>query len=74
MITLEEALNTVIQLSPEQQEILIQVIGNRILQTRREEISKDAQEAIKAFHQGQLVPKSAEDVIAQLRTALIENQ
>lgn len=74
MITLEQALNTVSQLSPEQQEILIQVIGNRLIETRREEIAKDAEEAIKAFHQGQLVPKSAEEVIAELRTALIENE
>jgi len=74
MITLQYALDTVSQLSPEQQEILIQIITNRLIETHREEIAKDAKEAINAFHQGQLLPKSATEVIAELRKNIIENE
>lgn len=74
MITLQQAVDTVSQLSPEQQEILIHIITNRLIETYREEIAKDAKEAISAFHQGQLLPNSATKVIEALRKNLIENE
>ncbi len=74
MITLEQALNTVGQLSAEQQEVLIQIITNRLIESRREEIAKDAKEAIDAFHKGELLPKSATELIAELRKTLTEGE
>ena len=74
MITLEQALNTVSQLPLEQQQMLLEIIKNRLIETRRQEIAQEAKEAIAAFHQGKLLPKSVTEVIADLRTTLLENE
>jgi len=70
MITLEQALDTVSQLPPEQQEMLIDIIQNRLIEARRQEMAQDAQAAIAAFHEGRLKPQSAEHIIAELRETL----
>ncbi len=70
MIDLEQALETVSQLPLEQQEMLLEIMANRLIESRRQEIAQDAQEAISAFHQGRLTPKSATEVIAELRESL----
>jgi hypothetical protein len=41
---------------------------------KSEEIAKDAHKTINAFHQGQLLPKSVTEVIAELEATLIENK
>lgn len=74
MTTLEQALDTVSKLPLEQQEMLLEIIKNRISETRRQEIAQDSKEAIAAFHQGQLSPKSVAEVITELRTTLLENE
>lgn len=74
MTTLEQALDAVSQLSLEQQEMLLEIVENRLIETRRQEIARDAQEAIANFHQGKLFPQSVEAVITQLRETLPENQ
>jgi hypothetical protein len=40
------------QLSFEQQEILLDIIHRRHIESRRKEIAQDASEAIAAFHEG----------------------
>ncbi|OLT59509.1 hypothetical protein [Moorena bouillonii] len=40
--SLEEALNTVSQLPPEQQAMLVEIIQNRLIESRRQEIAEDA--------------------------------
>ncbi|MBE9168735.1 hypothetical protein IQ238_14875 [Pleurocapsales cyanobacterium LEGE 06147] len=60
MTTLEQALYTVSQLPPDRQEMLIEIIQNRLVETRRQEIAKDAKESIAAFHQGKLKSQSLE--------------
>lgn len=72
MITLKQALETVSQLPLEQQKMLLQIMGNRLIESRRKEIAQDAQKAIAAFHQGQLTPKAATEVIAELRESIDE--
>jgi hypothetical protein len=52
--------------------MLLEIMGNRLIESRRKEIAQDAQEAIAAFHQGQLTPKAATEVIAELRESLHE--
>jgi hypothetical protein len=64
--TLEEALQTVSQLPPEQQAMLVDIIQNRLIENRRKEIAIDAKASIEAFRQGALKPKSAESIIAEL--------
>ncbi|MEH2254527.1 hypothetical protein [Nostoc sp.] len=74
MVTLEQALDTISQLPPEQQEMLIEIIKNRLIETRRQEIAQDAKVAIAAFHQGQLSHQSVAEVITELRTVLSESE
>ncbi|NJO41153.1 MAG: hypothetical protein HC769_02930 [Cyanobacteria bacterium CRU_2_1] len=67
MPTLEQVLDIALQLPLEQQTILIEILRHRQIEARRAEIATNAQQAIEAFHQGQLAPQSADVAIAELR-------
>lgn len=67
MITLDQAIDTVKQLPTEQQEILIDIFYHRQLEKRRKKIAKDAKKSIADFHAGKLQPKSAQEIISELR-------
>ncbi|AOY83058.1 hypothetical protein BJP36_27215 [Moorena producens JHB] len=69
----EKALNTVSQLPPEQQAMLVEIIQNRLIESRRKEIAQDAKESIATFQQGKLRPQSAETLISQLQKVLEED-
>jgi hypothetical protein len=70
MTTLDQALDTAMQLPPDQQEMLIQIMKNRRIEARREEIAQEAKSSIAAFHAGQLAPQAAEEAISELRQSL----
>ena len=70
MTTLEQALDTVSQLSMEQQEMLIQIVHNRLIENRRQEIAENAKQAISSFHKGELKPQTVNEVIAELQESL----
>ncbi len=70
MTTLEQALNIVSELSIEQQEMLIQIVQNRLIENRRQEIAEDAKQAISSFHKGELKAQTANEIIAELQEAL----
>ena len=72
MPTLDQALDTVMQLKPKQREMLIAIVQRREIQARREEIARDANKSIAAFHAGELKPQPVEDIIAELRQSLSE--
>lgn len=74
MITLEEAILTVNQLPLEQREMLLEIIKNQMIETRREEIAQDAKEAITSFYRGELKPQSVENIISELQATLTENR
>ena len=71
-ISLDQALDTVMQLSFEEQEMLLDIIRSRHLESRRKEIARDAQESIAAFHTGVLKPQPMNDIITELRQSLSE--
>jgi len=73
MITLEEAILTVNQLSIEQREMFLEIVKNQIIEARREEITQDAKEAIAAFRRGELKPQPIEEIISELQATLIED-
>ena len=73
MVTLEEALMTVNQLSIEQREMLLEIVKNQMIEARREEIAQNAKEAITAFHRGELKPQPLEDIISELQETLTED-
>jgi hypothetical protein len=73
MVTLEEAIFTVNQLAIEQREMLLEIVKNQMLETRREEIAQDAKEAIAAFHRGELKTQPLEVIISELKATLTED-
>lgn len=74
MITLEEALNAVNQLSVEQREMLLEIVKNQLIESRRQEIAEDAQKNIALFHQGKLKPQPLESIFAELDATLTEEE
>lgn len=70
--TLDQAIDTVMQLPLDQQEMLIDIVRSRHIENRRKEIAKDAQESIAAFHTGKLKSQPANEIITELRQALNE--
>jgi hypothetical protein len=73
MITLDWALEKVMQLPLDQQEQLIEIVRQRHIEASRDEIARDARESIAQFKAGKLKPQSAESVIAELRRSLDED-
>ncbi len=74
MTTLEQALDTVNQLSVDQQEKLMEILTNRLIHHRRREIARDAVESIAAFENGELQPQPLEEIIAELTATLEESE
>ncbi|MBD2530042.1 hypothetical protein H6G97_10865 [Nostoc flagelliforme FACHB-838] len=72
MSTLDQVLKDALQLSSEQQEILINILQNRHHENRRAEIVTDAQQTLADFHVGKFPHQSAQNVIAELRQSLNE--
>lgn len=72
MNTLNQVLETALQLSYEQQELLIKILQNRHRESIRAEIAADAQQTLADFRTGKFRHESAEDVIATLRQSLDE--
>lgn len=72
MNTLDQVLETALQLPYEQQEMLIKILQNRHHENRRSEIAADAQQTLADFHAGKFRQQSAEDAIAALRQSLHE--
>lgn len=67
MNTLDQVLETALQLPYEQQEMLIKILQNRHHENCRAEIAADAQQTLAGFHAGKFRQQSAEDVVAALR-------
>jgi len=73
MVTLEQAILTVNQLPIDQREMLLEIVENQMIESRRTEIAKDAQEAIAAFHRGELKTQPLEAIISELKATLTED-
>jgi len=72
MVTLDQALDTVIQLPFDQQAMLLDIIQRRHIASRRHEIISDAQLSITAFQRGELNVQPLTAIIAELRQTLNE--
>ena len=73
-VTLDDAIDTASRLPKDQQQMLIEILRNRQIDARRQEIADDAQQTVALFRQGKLVPQSAKDVIAELHEGLEKDQ
>ncbi len=72
MNTLDQVLETALQLPYEQQEMLIKILQNRHHESSRTEIATDATKTLAEFHAGKFQHQSAEDIILTLRQSLQE--
>ncbi|HRI56453.1 MAG TPA: hypothetical protein PK170_05085 [Anaerolineae bacterium] len=69
-VTLDQAIDTALQLPTEQQEMLVGILRSRQIEARRQEIAADAGVSITAFRADKLKAYSAEDLIAELHETL----
>jgi hypothetical protein len=72
MISFDQALDGVMQLPPDQQETLINIVRHRRIEQRRDELAQDAQKSIEEFRAGQYQPMTIEQVLTDLRSSLEE--
>jgi hypothetical protein len=70
MITLASAIEIVEQLPTDQQDILVQIIRDRQIERRREEIAQNGYETLAAYRAGELKSYTAKEAIAQLRNII----
>ncbi len=64
-VTLDQALETAMQLSPEQQDILLGVLQRRRIEARRHEIAAEARDSVQAFRDGQLHPQPLGSILKE---------
>jgi hypothetical protein len=64
---LDKVLDKAMELSVEQQEMLVQILKNRISENRREQIALDAKASIEEFQAGKLKIQTASEVIQELQ-------
>jgi len=67
---LDRVLDAAMELPLEQQEMLVQILTNRIIESRRDEIASDAAVSIAEFHAGRLKVQTASEAILDLREYL----
>jgi U3 small nucleolar ribonucleoprotein component len=70
MLTLTDVLDAVEQLTDEDQETFADIIRQRQIERRRDEIARDAKEAIADYRAGLLPSYTAEEAIAELNRYL----
>jgi hypothetical protein len=70
MITLTDVLDAVEQLTDEDQETFADIIRQRQIERRRDEIARDAQESMAAYRAGLLPSYTVEEAIAHLEIVL----
>ncbi len=70
MSNLDKVLDAAMDLPLEQQEMLIQILQNRIVERQRDEIASDAAVSIAEFHAGKLKVQTAAEAIQELRKYL----
>jgi len=70
LMTLDRALDVAMMLPVEQRRMLIEILERREIEAWREETARDAEEARRAFHAGDLKPQTADELIADLERHL----
>jgi hypothetical protein len=72
--TLDKVIDTVMQLTQVEQEMLIEIIQRRHIETLRKEIAQEAKASLETYRAGLYKPQSTHEVIADLRTSLEEDE
>lgn len=74
MLTLDQVLETASQLPIDQQQMLIKILQSRNIESRREEIARDAQKSLADFKAGKLKAQSVDEIVAELRQSLDDSE
>lgn len=74
MITLDQAIDTVLQLPPQQQEMLVEILHKRQVEARRKEIADDAKLSLAEFHSGKLKARPLPQILTELHDSLNEDE
>ncbi len=72
IITLDQAIKTVMELPQEQQEMLLEIIRRRHIESRRREIANDAATSLEAYRSGEYKIETADAIIEELRSKYLE--
>ena len=70
MTTMEQALDTAMELPLEQMGMLADILRNRYVAERSREIAANAEASLELFRAGKLKSQSADELIADLQTIL----
>ncbi len=66
MVTIDSALDEIMQLDYASREMLLEILQKRQVEARREEIAKAAQQSLKDYHSGKTPAATASEVIEKL--------
>lgn len=66
MVTLADALEVVEQLTEEDREMLVDIVRNRQIERRREEIARDAEATLAEYREGKFKSMTTAEAIAIL--------
>ncbi len=72
-MTLDKVLDAAENLPADQRKMLIEILERREIEAWREETAREAKEAIRAFHAGELKSQPVEEIISDLEKSLDED-
>ncbi|MCU0426066.1 MAG: hypothetical protein MUF71_10620 [Candidatus Kapabacteria bacterium] len=70
MTAFDHALESVLTLSHDEQDALLETVRKRRIEERRREIAENGREAIRAFHAGELREEPFEELLERLHSSL----
>ena len=73
-VTLDNVIDFAMQLPPEQQEMLLEILYKRQIERRREEIELGVKESIASYREGNLKATGSKEIIEELRQSLVDEQ
>ena len=72
MVTLDSALDVVMELSPDERELLLDIVRRRHIEARRAQIAENAREARALLEAGKLKPEPLDEALVRLHASLDE--
>ena len=72
MVTLDSALDVVMELSPDERELLLDIVRRRHIEARRAQIAENAREARALLEAGKLKTEPLDEALVRLHASLDE--
>lgn len=74
VVTLDDAIETVMKLPLEQREMLLEILRGRHIAMRRQEMATGAEGSVAAFRAGQLRPQPLDEILEELQHTLEDEE